>query len=167
MKLTKQQLESGTEFKKVLRERVIKAANIANTAMLSSHEIDDAAFYNGRRDAYRRIISSIDYISEKSHIAKPFVGKLIHHLQGVREQTVMVLERRMVTAVWGYLTRHWKTSTECTEACSRIAGKNPQPSAKRRRVFCSYLRVSRWFRIIHLAESGGVSCPEEYGVSSK
>lgn len=58
--------------------------------MHSSREINDTAFYNGRRDAYRRIISSIDYISEKSHIAKPFVGKLIHHLQGVREQTVAV-----------------------------------------------------------------------------
>lgn len=102
MKLTKQQLESGTEIKKVLRERAIKAANIANTAMFSSHEIDDAAFYNGRRDAYRRIISSIDYISEKSHIAKPFVGKLIHHLQGVREQTVMVFFADGVGTSYGY-----------------------------------------------------------------
>lgn len=100
--MTKQQLESGTEIKKVLRERAIKAANIANTAMLSSHEIDDAAFHNGRRDAYRRIISSIDYISEKSHIAKPFVGKLIHHLQGVREQTVMVFFDDGVGTSYGY-----------------------------------------------------------------
>lgn len=102
MKLTKQQLESGTEIKRVLRERAIKAADIANTAMLFSHEIDDVAFYNGRRDAYRRIVSSIDYISQKSHIAKPFVGKLIHHLQGVREQTVAVFFADDVGTSYGY-----------------------------------------------------------------
>lgn len=102
MKLTKQQLESGTEIKKVLRERAIKAADIANTAMLSSHETDDAAFYNGRRDAYRRIVSSIDYISGKSHIAKPFVGRLINHLQDVREQTLMVFFADGVGTSYGY-----------------------------------------------------------------
>lgn len=102
MKLTKQQLESGTEIKKVLRERAIKSADIANTAMHSSHETDDAAFYNGRRDAYRRIVSSIDYISGKSHIAKPFVGKLIHHLQGVREQTVAVFFDGNAGTSYGY-----------------------------------------------------------------
>lgn len=100
--MTKQQLESGAEIKKVLRERAIKSADIANTAMLFSHEIDDVAFYNGRRDAYRRIVSSIDYISQKSHIAKPFVGKLIHHLQGVREQTVAVFFDGNAGTSYGY-----------------------------------------------------------------
>lgn len=100
--MTKQQLASGAEIKKVLRDRAIKAANIANNAMHSSHEINDAAFYNGRRDAYRRIVSSIDYISGKSHIAKPFVGKLIHHLQGVREQTVSVFFADDVGTLYGY-----------------------------------------------------------------
>lgn len=100
--MTKQQLESGTEIKKVLRERAIKSADIANTAMRSSCETDDIAFYNGRRDAYRRIVSSIDYISQKSHIAKPFVGKLIHHLQGVREQTVAVFFADDVGTAYGY-----------------------------------------------------------------
>lgn len=70
--------------------------------MHSSREINDTTFYNGRRDAYRRIISSIDYISEKSHIAKPFVGKLIHHLQGVREQTVAVFFADGVGTSYGY-----------------------------------------------------------------
>lgn len=102
MKLTKQQLESGAEIKKVLRERAIEAAGIVNTAMHSSHEINDAAFYNGRRDAYRRIVSSIDYISEKSHLAKPFVGKLIHHLQGVRKQTVSVFFDGNAGTSYGY-----------------------------------------------------------------
>lgn len=102
MKLTKQQIAGGAEIKKVLRDRAIEAANIANTAMHSSHEIDDAAFYNGRRDAYRRIVSSIDYISGKSHLAKPFVGKLIHHLQGVREQTVSVFFADGVGTSYGY-----------------------------------------------------------------
>lgn len=100
--MTKQQLESGAEIKKVLRERAIKSADIANTAMRSRYEIDDAAFYNGRRDAYRRIVSSIDYISGKSHIAKPFVGKLIHHLQGVREQTLTVFFADGVGTSYGY-----------------------------------------------------------------
>lgn len=102
MKLTKQQIASGAEIKKVLRDRAIEAANIANTAMHSSHEINDAAFYNGRRDAYRRVVSSIDYISGKSHIAKPFVGKLIHHLQGVREQTLSVFFADGVGTLYGY-----------------------------------------------------------------
>lgn len=102
MKLTIQHLESGAKIKKVLRDRVIEAANIANTAMLSSQETDDIAFYNGRRDAYRRVASSIDYISQKSHIAKPFVGRLINHLQGVREQTVMVFFADGVGTSYGY-----------------------------------------------------------------
>lgn len=100
--MTKQQFESGTEIKRVLRERAMEAANTANTAMLSSHEIDDAVFYNGCRDAYRRVVSSIDYISEKSHIAKPFVGRLINHLQGVREQTLMVFFVDGVGTAYGY-----------------------------------------------------------------
>lgn len=100
--MTKQQLESSAEIRRVLRERAIEAANIANTAMLSSHETDDIAFHNGRRDAYRRIVSSIDYISEKSHIAKPFVGRLINHLQGVLEQTLMVFFADGVGTSYGY-----------------------------------------------------------------